>query len=293
MMHERWLVTGATGQLGGHLVAHLRSQLPHATVVAWTGRKVATIAGAAARYVELADIDAVAREVEAARPTHVLHVAAMTAVADALANPELAQRVNVEATKALAGAARAVGARVAFSSTDMVFGGDHAPYREGDAPKPLSVYGQTKARAEEVLLREGGLVLRIPLLYGLAADGRATTFANQLAALRSGRELRLFTDEFRTPLWVNDAARIMVALARGDLVGVRHVAGPQRLSRYELVRAAARAIGATGARMTPISRLDIPSAEFRPADLSLDDGLLRGERADLQRTPFEIAAQTF
>ncbi len=291
---QRWLVTGATGQLGGHLVRRLLAATDPPRVFAWTGRKpAARIDGAECSHIDLTDVAAIGAAIDAARPTHILHVAAMTAVGDAFSNPELARRINVDATARIMAAAREIGARVAFSSTDMVFSGDAAPYRESDAVQPLSVYGRTKALAEEAVVSGGGLVLRIPLLYGLAADGRATTFANQLTALRGGGELKLFTDEFRTPLWVEDAARIMIALASSATTGVRHVAGPQRLSRAELVAAAAQAIGATHAKLLPISRLEIPAAEPRPADLSLDDALLRGERPDLGRTTFSVAARSF
>ncbi|MDX2199907.1 MAG: SDR family oxidoreductase [Phycisphaerae bacterium] len=291
---QRWLVTGSTGQLGGHLVRQLLNTPVAPRIFAWTGRKpAARIDGVECSHVDLADSAAIGAAIDAARPTHILHVAAMTAVGDAFANPDLARRINVEATARIMEAARAGGARVAFSSTDMVFSGDAAPYREADATRPLSVYGRTKALAEEAVVAGGGLVLRIPLLYGVAADGRPTTFSNQLAALRRGGELKLFTDEYRTPLWVEDAARIMIALASSTMTGVRHVAGPQRLSRAELVAAAAQAIGATHATLLPISRLDIPAAEPRPADLSLDDALLRRERPDLVCTTFSLAARSF
>src|SRR5262249_22294263 len=160
------------------------------------------------------------------------------------ANPDVAKRVNTHATTALGRTGAQVGARLVFSSTDMVFAGDDAPYREADEPRPRSHYGRTKLAAEQALRGlPGCLVVRIPLMFGLPCTSRKTTFADQLAALREGRPLRLFTDEFRTPIHVEDAARALLALARSALTGVIHVAGPERLSRFELVARSAAGLG--------------------------------------------------
>ena len=108
------------------------------------------------------------------------------------------------------------------------------------------------------------------MLYGLPCTPRATTFANQIAALRRGEPLKLFTDEFRTPVWLADAALALIVLARSELSGVIHVAGPERLSRYEMVRKFAELLRIDSPKLEAVSRLSIQSAEPRPADLSLD-----------------------
>jgi len=107
-------------------------------------------------------------------------------------------------------------------------------------------------------------------MYGLPASPRETTFASQVRALRAGEPLRLFTDEFRTPISLRDAANALVGLCRTDLTGLIHVAGPERLSRYELVERCAVVMKIESPHLEPISRLSIDSPEPRPADLSLD-----------------------
>ena len=85
-----------------------------------------------------------------------------------------------------------------------------------------------------------------------------------------GRPLRLFTDEFRTPIWLADAAIALIALARSDQTGIIHVAGPKRLSRYEMVEQVARLLNIPEPQLVPTSRLSTDAPEPRPADLSLD-----------------------
>ena len=264
-------MTGASGQLGGHIVRSLRDECSAADILALGHAGECGVSGAATARMDLADLEALPRYLEEFRPTYVLHVGAMTAVGDCYTQPELATRVNTEATGVLAEEADALGARLVFSSTDMVFGGDAAPYSESDSPSPLSHYGRTKAAAECKLAPfERHLVVRIPLMYGFAVTPRRTTFASQVAALRKGEPLRLFTDEYRTPVWLEDAAAALIALARSDVQGVIHVSGPERLSRFEMVERFARRLGIVGARLEPISRLSIDAPEPRPADLSLE-----------------------
>jgi dTDP-4-dehydrorhamnose reductase len=271
MPTERWLVTGASGQLGSQVVRQLGGDAAGPTVLALAGQQEVGTTGVEVRRVDLRDADALRTCVAAFRPTHLVHLGAMSAVADCYSRPDEAHVVNTVATQVLAEAAEDVGARFIYSSTDMIFGGDAAPYREADPPKPLSHYGRTKAAAERVLIgMDGGLVVRIPLLCGLPCNGRETTFAKQIAALRSGQPLRLFTDEFRTPVWLADAARAIIGLARSALTGVIHIAGPERLSRYELLARGARLLGIASPNLIGISRLDVPAPEPRPADLSLD-----------------------
>lgn len=312
-MGERWLITGASGQLGGHVLRLLfgTGRPPAETtpvggmaVLALAGRGAVRSPGGEVRRVDLADLDALRATVCDFRPTHVLHLGAMTGVADAFSRPDEARRINTEATCVLAEATMSVGRagfqpargtgpmpavpRFVLASTDMVFDGNAAPYSESATPAPLSHYGRTKAAAERAVLDRrwpGALVVRIPLLYGQPCSARETTFVRQIATLRAGGELRLFTDEFRTPLWLGDAARALIALARSTLEGMIHVAGPERLSRYELIERCARLLGIGQPRLVATSRRDAPGDEPRPADLSLDGSRFAREFSDLAPGP--------
>lgn len=271
MAGQRWLITGASGQLGGHIVRQLTQEVAGAKILALAGKGEVGTTGVRVSRVDLADLDALRRCVMDFRPTHIAHVGALTAVGECYARPKAATRINTEATRVLAQAAAHCGARLVFSSTDMVFSGEAAPYRESDSPSPLSHYGRTKVAAERELAGLNyTLTIRLPLMYGFACTQRETTFARQIAALRSGQPLRLFTDEYRTPLWLPDAAAALIALARSDVTGIIHVSGPERLSRFEMVARFAQLLNIRNPRLEPVSRLSIDAAEPRPQDLSLD-----------------------
>lgn len=288
-MAGRWLLTGASGQLGGHILQQLVAGGGEKAFLALHGRSGAPGAAQAAS-IDLSDDAALRSAVRAFRPTHVLHVAALSAVGECHARPDAARRINVLATAALAEEAERVAARLIYTSTDMVFAGDRAPYREADPVRPLSVYGHSKAAGEAAVLgRRGGLVVRLPLMYGLSKTARATTFAQQISALRAGQPLRLFVDEFRTPLWLADAAAALIALAASDRVGLIHVAGPERLSRFDLIARCAALLGLSGQGLTAISRREVDAPEPRPEDLSLSGAAFLSEFSQLAPGPIRPA----
>lgn len=276
MSTERWLVTGASGQLGSHVIRRLGTETSRPSILALAHRHDIHQDGVDVLHADLAEVDTLGTIVTRFRPTHVIHLGAMTAVGDCYSRPADADRVNTQATATLAELATESAARFVFSSTDMVFAGDAAPYRESDTPQPLSHYGRTKVAAEQRLAAiDRTLVVRVPLMIGTPHNARQTTFVRQIASLRSGAPLHLFTDEHRTPVCLADAARALVGLARSEMRGVIHVAGPEQLSRYEIISRCASLLGIREPNLVPASRHDFATPEPRPADLSLDGGLLR------------------
>lgn len=274
MSDERWLITGVSGQLGGWVARELRADGAR-PFVAGLARRLAEIIGVDVVVCDLTELQRLCAVVAELRPTHVLHLAAVTSVADAFADPARAQRVNADATAELAAAASRLAARFVYASTDMVFDGERAPYAEHDEPRPLSVYGRSKLAGERAITGlPRVLTVRIPLMYGLPQTPRRTTFAQQLDALRTATPLRLFDDEFRTPVWLRDAARALIGLARSELSGLIHVAGPERLSRFDLVSRAASLLALPTDSLLAVSRLSAAGDEPRPADLSLDGARL-------------------
>lgn len=266
-MSGRVLVTGATGQLGGYLLRELAGRGDR--VVAWAHGGSAKFSDVVARPVELTDASALDRAFAEAAPDVVIHAAAMAAVGDCARDPHRAEAVNVGGTAALSRRCAAAGARLVFVSTDLVFDGEGAPYAEFAEPSPLSVYGRTKVTAERIVLATGQVVVRVSLLYGPSLTGRPGFFDTQVKSLRGGRPVRLFHDEWRTPLDLATAARALIAVAQSDLGGVFHVGGPERMSRLDMGRRLAAHLGVGLGAIEAVSR-STATGEPRPRDTTLD-----------------------
>ncbi len=263
------LVTGASGQLGAYLLDALAESRHRA--IAWSGSEAVRRGNVDLVPVDLADPAATRKALDAADPGLVIHAAAVSAAEAVRRDEPRARAINVEATRRVAAWCAANGRRLVFTSTDLVFDGSRAWNREVDPAAPILAYGRTKREAEPaVLAAPGGVVARLPLLHGPSRCGRPTFYTRAIEALALGQPQAFFEDEYRTPLDLATAAALLLKLAESDQVGLFHVAGPERLSRFALMRRAATALGLDPTLVRPNRRADAPLPEPRPADVSLD-----------------------
>jgi dTDP-4-dehydrorhamnose reductase len=144
-----------------------------------------------------------------------------------------------------------------------------ANYVEDDSPTPITPYGRSKALAEEAVHTSGAeaVIVRTSLIYGWRPHvGRHTRW--MVDDLKAGRPLRLFTDELRCPIWVENLATAVIELAGMSYTGVLHVAGAQALSRYEFGVRLLRFHGLDPRPVIPASSRE--SGLHRPLDCTLD-----------------------
>lgn len=182
---------------------------------------------------DLLDFEAVQREFKKDKPHLVIHCAAVSSVADAQKNPARAKKINVEATQWLAELSAEI--QFAFFSTDLIFDGRKGDYAETDAPNPLHVYGETKTAAEQIVLKNPRhLVVRASLNGGVSRAGNRGFNEQLKLALQNSSGLKLFTDEFRSPIFAGETARAVWELANKNCAGIFHVGGAEKLSRWQI-----------------------------------------------------------
>jgi dTDP-4-dehydrorhamnose reductase len=284
----RILVTGASGRLGAYLLDRLSATVHH--VAAWSGTTSGRRAGIQLRSVDLTNERAVEAALMETDPDVVIHAAAISSAAEVHRDPGHGRAVNVAATGFVADWASARKRRLVFTSTDLVFDGSRSWYHESDSAEPILEYGRTKRAAEPlVLATHRGVVARLSLLFGPARCGTPSDFDRCLTAAARGEPQSFFEDEFRTPLDYRTAATILVRLVESEVTGIVHVGGPERLSRFELMRRAVRACGMDPALIRPNRRADRPFPEPRPADVSLDTTRLANIFSDVDRPNVEAA----
>lgn len=264
-----FVVTGAGGALGSILMRELERAgrscegvvSPHGPIP-FSGHTWSA---------DLLDSRTYRERILALAPKVIVHLGAVASPAEAYEDPERARKVNVESTAILLALAERCGARFLYASTDLVFDGEAAPYTEDDAPEPATIYGRTKLEAEaHVFTYKRALAIRFPLMYGFPDAARKPTFFETLIeSLRAKKPVKLFIDEFRTPLWLDDAARACISLADSELRGVVHAGGPERLSRYEMGERIAAALGAPASLLEGVSREAFEAPEPRVRDVSL------------------------
>lgn len=288
----RIVVTGASGKLGSVLVGRLENSRRH-EVRAWSGTTRAVVGGIELDPVDLSDERALERALEDADPDAVIHAGAISTAEGVRLDPALALAVNVESTRRLAEWSAARGRRFVFTSTDLVFDGSRSWYRETDPARPVLAYGRSKLEAEaHVLASPHGLVARLSLLFGPTRSGKPGFYDQAMDALGRGEPRSFFEDEYRTPLAYPVAAEALALLIDSDAVGIVHVGGRERLSRYELMRRAAIACGIDAGLVRPGRQADVVLPEPRPADVSLDTSRLETLLPALERPSVEAAVHS-
>ncbi|WP_017298032.1 SDR family oxidoreductase [Nodosilinea nodulosa] len=263
---RRLLVTGASGFLGWHLC---RAAQATWRVEGTYHQNTPPLPGVTLHTVDFTDLDALKPWLEELAPDAIIHTAALSQPNRCEQDPHLSYQLNVEATRLLAQFCGSRHLPFAFTSTDQVFDGQAAPYSEDSVPSPISVYGRHKVEAEALVqaLHPAAVICRLPLLYGPPSPTAECFLQGFVRTLKAGQPLHLFTDEFRTPAYVEDvAAGLLFALE--NTAGLLHLGGPDRLSRYDFGLRMAATFGLDQNLILPGKQADVAMPAPRPADVS-------------------------
>jgi dTDP-4-dehydrorhamnose reductase len=226
--------------------------------------------------------DALLAKVQAIAPQVIVNAAAHTAVDKAESEPELARQINARTPALLAIEARRIGALLVHYSTDYVFDGSGSHARDEEAPiAPLSVYGSTKAEAEDAIRSSGcqHLILRTSWVYA----ARGGNFAKTMLRLAAEREqLKVIADQIGAPTGAELLADLTVPMLRAArvnpaLTGTYHAVASGATSWHEYARFVIEFARARGVniRVAPEQILAIPTSDYptpaqRPLNSRLD-----------------------
>ncbi|MEO1622743.1 MAG: NAD(P)-dependent oxidoreductase [Cyanobacteria bacterium J06632_3] len=267
-MSQKLLVTGASGFLGWNLcqiaskdwdvygVYHTRQiAIPNTTLV----------------KADLTNDQDRQSLFQTYRPDAVIHLAAESSPNRCQEQPEFSHSINVIAAREMARQCAHANIPFVFASSDQVFDGRHSPYREDDPPSPVNLYGEQKAQAEAEVLscHPKAAVCRMPLMFGAVPPTASTFLQGFIKTLRDGGELKLFVDEFRTPVSGTTAAKGLL-LALEKVQGYLHLGGKERISRYEFGRLMVEIFELPAAGLIPSYQKDVTMSAPRPSDVSFD-----------------------
>jgi dTDP-4-dehydrorhamnose reductase len=254
--HLVW-ITGANGLIGNYLVLTAPRFAPR-----WRVR-VLTRAD-----FDLLDFETVKREFKKDKPQLIVHCAAISVISEAQKNPTLTRQINVEVTKQLTDLSAEV--QFIFFSTDLVFDGHKGNYIETDAPNPLHFYGETKVVGEQIVLKNPKhVVVRTSINGGISRSGNRGFNEQLRQSLQTGHEMKLFTDEYRCPIPAIETARAIWELANKSCAGLFHVAGAEKLSRWQIGQLLVKRWPEIKTKIEACSAKDFPGPA-RALDVSLD-----------------------
>jgi dTDP-4-dehydrorhamnose reductase len=215
-------ITGAGGLIGGCLARSAPACAPHLVVRPLTRAQL-----------DLLDFNAVRQRFRDDAPDLVIHCAALSKSPECQKHPDLAWKLNVDLTATLADLARQI--PLLFFSTDLVFEGHTGNYDETSPTNPPGVYGQTKVAAEKIILANPRhTVIRTSLNGGISLAGDRGFNEQLRKAFAADETLRLFVDEYRCPIAASVTARAVWELLIQNRPGLYHLAGSEKLSRWQI-----------------------------------------------------------
>ncbi len=266
-------ITGATGLLGRYLLASAPQEF--SLTATWhDAKKVPPLVPGRDIQHEILDLEGVAAALLKNPADLVIHAASIGSVDYAAQHPGECQKVNVEGTRLILDACRDTGARMVFISSNAVYDGDHPPYSETAAQKPINYYGELKVEGERLTKTLGDMqmILRPILLFGWnAADQRDNPVTWQLNRMKKGLLTQVVDDKFSNPIYAGDcAAAIWQAIERGQWGESFNLGGPERLSRYEFSLRVNQVFGYPANLISPTPSNAFPELAPRPNDTTFD-----------------------
>ena len=270
------LITGGSGLLGQYLNIELSKQNEILTLYNLNTGNCNNFNSLKTDITEFEKLKGVIKEF---KPDIIIHTAAVSTpqLSENLSS-KIVYKTNVNATKIIARECEKINSKLIYLSTDLVYAG----YRGSMLPEnfkliPVSLYAETKLMGETKIqeIFDNYIILRTALLYGFGLNGSKCHFHDMYKKLKGNERVKLFTDQFRTPLSLIDAAGIISSLIKLEIKGeIINFGGRERVSRFELGEILCSTANLDKSLLEKIKMDDIPGLP-KVEDVSMDTGKLQ------------------
>jgi len=237
-MKKTILITGSNGLLGQKLVDLLSKEDNIQLIATAKGEnRLPNQNGFTYQSMDITDPKEVHAVFAKFQPHIVIHTAAMTNVDTCESDLEGCELLNVTAVSYLVSACAEYGSFLCHLSTDFIFDGAAGPYDEEAIPNPISVYGESKLKAEQIIQASNirWAIARTVLVFGIVPDMSRTNIILWVKkSLEDGKQINVVTDQFRTPTLAEDLAIGCWLIAQKEAEGIFNISGEELLTPYEM-----------------------------------------------------------
>jgi len=266
---QKILITGSNGLLGQKLVYKLLKDKTHEIIATARGENRLKVKdGYTFISLDITNESNVDSVISSIKPDVVINTAAMTNVDQCETEMDMADLLNVRAVEFIVNACLKNKVFLVHLSTDFIFDGKEGPLNETAKPNPLSFYGMTKLKAEQIILESKvkAAILRTVLVYGIVDDmSRSNIVLWAKGAFEKGTHINVVDDQFRTPTLAEDLADGCMLAANQQITGIFNISGKDFMSIYELVERVGKFWNLNTSNMSKVSSNTLNQSAKRPS----------------------------
>jgi dTDP-4-dehydrorhamnose reductase len=272
-MTKTILITGSNGLLGQKLIYSLKKNIDVKVIATSLGEnRMLDKTGYVYESLDITNASQVNTIIKKHLPDTIINTAAMTNVDACEAEKAGCWALNVTAVDNLLKGSEAISQQKQIHfihlSTDFIFNGKDGPYKEEDAPDPLSYYAESKVAAEKLVQSSSvkWAILRTMLVYGTVDNmSRSNIVLWAKDALSKKQEIKVVDDQFRNPTLAEDLSDACILAAMKGAEGIYHISGKDFMSINELVYAVAEFFNLDTSLIKTIKSDTLNQAAKRPA----------------------------
>ncbi len=235
---KKILITGSNGLLGQKLVELLLNTKDIQIIATARGEnRLPFHDGYEYQSMDITNREQVQEVVANTKPNVIIHTAAMTNVDQCESEKAVCWAQNVSSVEYLIEACSKIDCFLLHVSTDFIFDGTSGPYKEDAEANPISFYGWSKYAAEKLVIHSNIRwgIARTVLVYGIAHDMSRTNIILWVKkSLEDGKNIKVVTDQWRTPTLAEDLAKGCALIAQQEAEGVFNISGKDFLTPYEM-----------------------------------------------------------
>ena len=263
----KFLVTGSAGLIGSQVVKDLVEQ-NHEVYSGY--HKIQPEHGISIN-IDLTNQDDIKDAINRFKPDNIIHLAAMTEVEQCEKEPDLAMKINANATEIIAKQAAKQNIFLTYVSTDYVFDGIKGSFTEQDEPNPINYYGKSKLEGEKIIQNQNSkwCIARTSTPFGNFSSKK--TFPNWvIQELKKNHQLNILEDQFTSPTYIPNLSNMLIEISEKEINQITHTADASRISRYDLAIQISKKFDLDESLINPITMENIDWHASRPKDSSLD-----------------------
>ncbi len=258
-MSKKILITGAAGQLGNSVLKQLYGKYD---LLATDINKV-NISDISFSALDITDSEQIKSTLSNFNPEVIINLAAFTNVDGCELNPDKAYLLNTKSVEMLSDNFNGQFIQI---SSDYVFDGYNGPYSEEDDTNPLSVYGKTKLKAEQVIQEQinNWCILRTNVLFDYFSETEASFIKWIIDSLKSKKSINVVDDQWNNPTWTQNLAEIIELVINNSVKGLYNYGGTNYLNRFEFAQIITNIFNLDNTLISPISTKSLNQAAPRP-----------------------------